>query len=148
MGNRVAAMSVPPTEKRRQVVKSPSKDGPETKARADGAGTETGRSSGPSVRITNQFRKGPAMVYDLSCEDVRLTLEMTGATSVEHAAEWRVEAFARHDPQRPKINGSGATRRDALQSVALAWEAQRGVQGFPAVNWEGVADALSAVRAI
>ena len=29
------------------------------------------------VRITNQFRKGQAMVYDLSCEHVRLTIEVT-----------------------------------------------------------------------
>jgi hypothetical protein len=28
----------------------------------------------PAVRITNQFRKGDSMVYDLSCKDVLLTL--------------------------------------------------------------------------
>lgn len=105
-------------------------------------------SSGPSVRITNQFRKGQAMVYDLSCDDVRLTIEMTGVDMDGRTAEWRVEAFARHDPQRPKINQAGATRREALASVARAWDAERGVLGFPAVNWERVAEALSAVRAL
>jgi hypothetical protein len=105
------------------------------------------------VRITNQFRNGRGMVYDLSCEDVRLTLEVTGGGPLggppeDADAEWRIEAFARHAPERPKIGATGPTRREALSLAALAWGAKRGAFGFPAISWDAVAEALVAVRAI
>ena len=102
----------------------------------------------PSVRITNQFRKRQAMVYDLSCEDVRLTLEVTSRDSADGSGEWHVEAFARQAPEKPTIDEPGTTRSEALHAVARSWAAKRGSFGFPALDWEGVAQAMLAVRAI
>jgi hypothetical protein len=136
------------------VVKRPSEDGHGDEGRSpedEKAGAKKGAPR-PAVRITNQFRNGRGMVYDLSCEDVRLTLEVTGGapgSPPEDAdAEWRIEAFARHAPERPKVGATGPTRREALSRAASAWGAKRGAFGFPAVAWDAVADALVAVRAI
>jgi hypothetical protein len=102
----------------------------------------------PAVRITNQFRKRQAMVYDLSCNEVRLTLEMTSHETGEGVDGWRIEAFARQAPERPTIDETGTTRRDALLSVARTWVAKKGILGFPVLDWEAVAEVLGAVRAI
>jgi hypothetical protein len=101
-----------------------------------------------SVRITNQFRKGQAMVYDLSCEEVRLTIEVTPIDGRDGLGEWNVGAHARQTPEKPTIDERGNTRREALSAVASAWRAKRGTIGFPVLDWDAVAQALLAVRAI
>jgi hypothetical protein len=102
----------------------------------------------PLVRITNQFRRGQAMVYDLSCEEVRLTIEVMPRESRDGLGEWSAEAHARQAPEKPTITEPGATRSDALQAVARSWSAKQGAYGFPALDWEAVIQALLAVRAI
>jgi hypothetical protein len=102
----------------------------------------------PSVRITNQFRKRDAMVYDLSCEDVRLTIEVAQRQNDDGQGEWVVEAHARHVVEKPTINEPGATRSDALQAVARSWTAKNGAYGFPRLDWEAVSAAMLVVRAI
>jgi hypothetical protein len=102
----------------------------------------------PSVRITNQFRKRQAMVYDLSCDTVRLTLEVTAREASDGLGEWHVEAFARQAPEKPTIDEAGMTRSEALRAVARSWAAKQGTYGFPALDWDAVAEALLAVRAI
>jgi hypothetical protein len=102
----------------------------------------------PHVRITNQFRKGQSMVYDLSCEDVRLTIEVTPREGDDGRGEWNIGAHARQAPDRPTIDEPGLTRREALGAVAASWAAKRGAYGFPALDWDGVTQALLAVRAI
>jgi hypothetical protein len=103
----------------------------------------------PAVRITNQFRKREAMVYDLSCDDVRLTLEITARAAGEGLEdEWHIEAFARQAPEKPTLGGPGRTRREALAAVARAWTAKDGAYGFPPLDWDAVAVALLAVRAL
>lgn len=102
----------------------------------------------PAVRITNQFRKHQAMVYDLSCENVLLTLEITARQLVGDVEEWHVEAFARQAPERPTVCEPARSRRDALRAVARTWVAKHGAYGFPTLDWDAVTDALLAVRAI
>jgi hypothetical protein len=105
-------------------------------------------STRPLVRITNQFRKGQAMVYDLSCEEVRLTIEVTPREGGDGLGEWTAEAHARQAPEKPTIHEPGATRSDALRALAKSWSARQGADGFPALDWEAVTQALLAVRAI
>jgi hypothetical protein len=100
------------------------------------------------ARITTQFRKGQAMVYDLSCEDVRLTIEVTLRDAQDGLGEWSVGAHARQSPEKPSIDERGTTRREALSAVASSWLAKRGAYGFPSLDWEAVTQALLAVRAI
>jgi hypothetical protein len=75
----------------------------------------------PAVRITNQFRKGDSMVYDLSCKDVLLTLQVTSRGDADGAGAWHVEAFARHVPERPILDQPGKTPSEALRAVANSW---------------------------
>jgi hypothetical protein len=101
-----------------------------------------------SVRITNQFRKGQAMVYDLSCEDIRLTIEIVAHQNGDGPDEWTVEAHAREAPEKPTIHETSGTRVDALRAVARSWTAKQGLNGFPSLDWDAVSVALLAVRAI
>lgn len=101
-----------------------------------------------SVRITNQFRRGQAMVYDLSCDQVRLTLEVSARENGDGLGEWNIEAHARAIPDQATIDEPGVTRVDALRAVARSWAARQGRHGFPSLDWEAVALALLAVRAI
>jgi hypothetical protein len=105
-------------------------------------------SSRPGVRITNQFRKREAMVYDLACEDVRLTIEVAQRLNDDGLGEWFVEAHARQSADRPTIREPGVTRKDALTAVARTWVAKQGSYGFPSLQWDEVSAAMSSVRAI
>src|SRR5580658_1659140 len=100
----------------------------------------------PSVRITNQFRRGNSMVYDLHCEDTLLTVEI--ASSGDTTRTFTVAAHVRQAPEHPSIAEPGATRAEALRAVGRSWVAKNGAFGFPKVDWELVAQALIAVRAI
>jgi hypothetical protein len=102
----------------------------------------------PTVRITNQFRKGQAMAYDFSCNTVRLTLEVSGRDNGDGRGEWSISAYAREAPGKPAIHEPGPTRAEALQALAASWNAKHGAYGFPTLDWEGVTRAMLAVRAI
>jgi hypothetical protein len=100
------------------------------------------------VRITNQFRRREAMVYDLSCEDIRLTIEVTQRPNEDGLGEWVIEAHARQAADKLAIHEPGATRNDALRAVARTWAAKQGAVGFPALDWEAISVAMLGVRAI
>jgi len=101
-----------------------------------------------AARITDQFRSRGAMVYDLSCAGVHLTISLSpAADGEEEVSEWRAEAHARQATERPTVTGTGATRSEAVTEVARAWTAKNGAWGFPMLDWEAVAQALHAVRA-
>jgi len=104
--------------------------------------------SRPGVRITNQFRKREAMVYDLACEDVRLTIEVAARPNDDGRGEWLLEAHARQAAERPTIHEPGLTRKEALRAVARAWLAKGGAYGFPQLDWDAVSTAMLSVRAI
>jgi hypothetical protein len=108
----------------------------------------TKETSRPAVRITNQFRKREAMVYDLCCEEVRLTIEVTGRQNEDGLGEWTVEAHARQSAEKPAIVQPGVTRSEALRAVAREWAAKQGAYGFPPVDWEAISTAMLGVRAI
>jgi hypothetical protein len=101
-----------------------------------------------SVRITTQFRSGKSMMYDLSCEDNRLTVEIAPSENDAGQQAFTAAAHARQSPERPSITEPGPTRAEALRAVGRAWAAKNGAFGFPTVDWEQVGQALHAVRAI
>jgi hypothetical protein len=88
------------------------------------------------------------MVYDLSCDDIRLTIEVTARENGDGRGEWSVEAHTRRAPEHPVIDEPGATRSDAVRAVGRTWAAKQGTDGFPPLDWEAVTEALLAVRAI
>ena len=106
------------------------------------------KSQRSGVRITNQFRKRETMVYDLSCEEIHLTIEVAQRRNDDGLGEWLVQAHARQAADRPAIIAPGVTRNDALRAVARSWTAKGGAYGFPELDWEAVSVAMLAVRAI
>jgi hypothetical protein len=103
-----------------------------------------------AVRITQQFRSGQAMVYDLRGAAGRLILRVTGRGGEEDAppTEWRIEAATGISPDAVVVAESAATRADALQAVGRTWSQKRKACKLPLFDWESVARAMSAVRAI
>jgi hypothetical protein len=102
----------------------------------------------PRARITNQFRKRTGMVYDLSCDGVRLTIEVTPLEPSDGPGQWTVQAQAHQPPDKPTVGESGATRGDALSAVGHSWAAKEKTDGFPKLDWEAITQALLSVRAI
>jgi hypothetical protein len=108
----------------------------------------TAKDDPPRARITNQFRRRTAMVYDLSCDGVRLSIEVTPREPSDGRGEWTVQAQAHQGPEKPTLEEPGATRSDALNALARSWAAKGGATGFPLLDWASITQALLAVRAI
>ncbi len=103
-----------------------------------------------AVRITQQFRSGNAMVYDLRARAGRLTLRVTGRGGDESGppSEWCIEASTRTAPDSTIVAEWGRTRADALRAVGRAWIEKSPSLSLPTFDWESVARAMSAVRAL
>jgi hypothetical protein len=103
-----------------------------------------------SIRITQQFRARDAMVYDLRGTAGRLTLRVTGRGGGDDGppTEWRIEASTSSGPDAVVVAGEAATRAEALQAVGRSWNEKRLTSSLPSFDWESVARAMAAVRAI
>jgi hypothetical protein len=112
------------------------------------AGRPKGETTRPGVRITNQFRKRDAMVYDLLCERFHVTITMAVRPNVDGLGEWMTEAFATESAEKPTIGEPGLTRESALRAVEFTWKQKNRAHGFPLLDWNAIAEALRNVRAI
>jgi hypothetical protein len=103
-----------------------------------------------AVRITQQFRSGQAMIYDLRALTGRLTLRVTGRGGADDQppTEWRIEAATSSSPDAVVVAECAATRADALLAVGRTWSEKRMACNLPIFDWESVARAMRAVRAI
>ena len=102
-----------------------------------------------AMRITQQFRARDAMVYDLRGSAGRLTLRITGrAENDGPPTEWRIEASTSSSPDAVVVAEGGATRAEALRSVGRSWNESRLAHNLPSFDWDSVARAMAAVRAI
>ncbi len=102
-----------------------------------------------ALRIMNQFRSAGGMAYDLKCDGVRLTLLITERTSSDDTGNWRVEARGSLTSEKTAtIVEWGDTRADALASIGRKWSVASDTPGLRVFDWEAVASALRAVRAL
>lgn len=101
-----------------------------------------------NLRITQQFRSGRAMVYDLRDKGSRLTLKIFARQSSDDPGDFRVDAATGGGPDVLVVTGWGATRADALREAGRSWLEARIRSALPSFDWEAVARALSAVRAV
>ena len=102
-----------------------------------------------SIRITQQFRSRDAMVYDLRGAAGRLTLRVTGHGGDDGPPdEWRIEASTSSSPDQVVVTERGATRAEALRAVGRSWNEKLLAGNLPSFDWESVAHAMAAVRAI
>lgn len=102
-----------------------------------------------TIRITQQFRARDAMVYDLRGAAGRLTLRVTGRGGGDGPpTEWRIEASTSSSPDAVIVAEGAATRVEALGAVGRSWNEKRVANNLPSFDWESVARAMAAVRAI
>jgi len=102
-----------------------------------------------SIRITQQFRARDAMVYDLRGSAGRLTLRVTGQGGADGPpTEWRIEASTSSSPDAVVVAERASTRAEALRAVGRSWNEKRIANNLPSFDWESVARAMAAVRAI
>jgi hypothetical protein len=102
-----------------------------------------------ALRITNQFRSGGGMAYDLKCDGVRLTLLITERGTASDPGEWRIEARGSlSSEQKANIVEWGATRADALAAIGRAWATAADTASLRVFDWDAVANTLRTVRAI
>jgi hypothetical protein len=102
-----------------------------------------------AIRITQQFRARDAMVYDLRSKAGSLTLRITGRAGDEGSpTEWRIDASTSSSSDEAVVSERGATRAEALRAVGSAWNEKRLASNLPSFDWESVARAMAAVRAI
>jgi hypothetical protein len=101
-----------------------------------------------ATRITDQFRSRGGMNYDLKCDGARLSLMVAPRANPDDPGEWRVEASSSQSPAVAPIIRWAASRGDAVRDVGVAWSAEGVLMGLPSFDWQAVAVALRAVRAI
>jgi hypothetical protein len=103
-----------------------------------------------AIRITQQFRSGEAMIYDLRSTAGRLTMRVSGRGGDEAGppAEWCIEAGTGTSPESVVVAEWAPTRADALRAVGRSWKAKSVAHNLPLIDWESVARAMNAVRAI
>jgi hypothetical protein len=97
------------------------------------------------VRITDQFYGKQGMVYELTCDGVKLSLSMVGD---EQGREWAAEATAKVLPAPVVATGVGRSRGEAFSVLREIWCSQREGVPFPRFDWEAIQVALTSVRAI
>lgn len=97
------------------------------------------------VSVQQQYRERHAMVYELDCSGLRLSLRFFFPN--EGASDQRVEARAIQGADFV-AEATAGTRGLALQAVADAWKHPSDSGSSPEVDWEGVGVALKTVRAV
>ncbi len=100
-----------------------------------------------ATRITQQYRdREQRMVYELRCGSSALVLR--ASQSADATAEWRFEAHPMASPQLVVVGSWGATRSDAFRAVRELWLEKGPSLGLAILDWDKVASALTAVRAL
>ncbi len=90
------------------------------------------------------------MVYDFRGTAGRLTVRVSGKGGDDSGppAEWRIEASTSSSPESVVVAESGTTRAEALSAVGRSWGEKRVAHNLPTIDWDSVARAMKAVRAI
>lgn len=105
----------------------------------------TVRAKAEPVKITSQFRERNAIVYELDCAGVALSIKMSPEDPQERS--WRIEATLRQ-AEAITVAASGPTRIGALEEVSASWQKNDVASGAAPLDWAAITQALATVRAI
>jgi hypothetical protein len=100
-----------------------------------------------SVRITHQFRERNNMTYELDCLGIPLVLRVFFPVAADVGACWRIEAQTGHPLQGLAATASASSRAEAFRSIARDWHLAL-PSAASDLDWNGIAAAMTAVRAI
>jgi hypothetical protein len=108
---------------------------------------KTDKAQEPVCRVTMQYRSGSGYMYELESAGVIVTVHMS--RDLAPGGGDHFNAAAHHGRSTPAaVAESGPTRAEALRNVARTWMEKRSELGLPVLDWNGIAAALGAVRAI
>lgn len=99
------------------------------------------------VRITQQFREAHNMTYELECSGAQLIVRVFPLGG-EAPTEWRVEARASRAADAAVASATGPSRAVALERVAESWRDNATTRDAGTFDWNAVAQAMTAVRAL
>src|SRR5262249_13590815 len=98
------------------------------------------------VRITDQFWQRDAMMYDLKCDQLRITISVTAET--HPSRDWNVGALVKTGRDPITLNAVRPSKGEAFDALGLAWADRVAAGGFPFLDWQAIREALVSVRAI
>ena len=99
-----------------------------------------------SVRITQQFREARNMTYELDCAGTPLIVRVFPPS--DSSSEWRIEARGSDAADAVVATATAASRPQALEIVAQWWRDNASSRALPTYDWNAIAQAMTAVRAI
>lgn len=99
-------------------------------------------------KITVQYHQGNAFVYELESRGLDFSVRMTQGKGIERGGAWNVAVLNGRSADAISLEASAPTRAEALREVGRIWSARSVELGLPAFDWEAVAAALLAVRAL
>ncbi|MFZ5896402.1 MAG: hypothetical protein ACOY0T_35440 [Myxococcota bacterium] len=86
------------------------------------------------------------MTYELDCSGVRVVLRVFFPEDAPDA-NWRIEACAGQGVPAPQLSASASSRAQALQNIAQNWGETMPLS-VSNLDWDGIAQAMTSVRAI
>ena len=98
------------------------------------------------IAVTQQYRERNNMTYELDCPAGRLTLRVFFPPDAARP-EWRIEARSNQSAALA-VDKAASTRELALKEVAEAWQALAADSVAPSFDWQAVARAMQAIRAV
>jgi hypothetical protein len=100
----------------------------------------------PGTRITQQFRERHNMTYELECEGATLVVRVFPLEG--EPAEWRVEARTTDASDAIVARATASSAAVALERVAAWWRENTATRALSTFDWNAVAEAMTAVRAL
>jgi hypothetical protein len=100
------------------------------------------------MKLTNQFRSGRGMMFAFRCNKDKLTLCISPRENGSQTDDWCAEARTGPEASARVVREWGPTRAEALAELGRSWASRTEAEQLPVFDWEAVATALNAVRAL
>lgn len=98
-------------------------------------------------RLTLQFRELHNMTYELDCAGIPLVVRVFFAVGAGADARFRAEVRATHVHGVSEASATAPSRAQALESIAKSW-LETAAPAVSSIDWDGVKQAMTTVRAI
>ena len=100
----------------------------------------------PGARITQQFRERHNMTYELDCGGAPLVVRVFPLQGAP--ATWRIEARATDASDAVVATATASSPAVALERVAEWWRDNAAPRALAPLDWNAIAEAMTAVRAL
>jgi hypothetical protein len=101
-----------------------------------------------ACRVTAQYRSRDGFVYELESDGTALAVHVSRGAALGDGGDWRVAVHNGRGADVFVVAESAPTRTEALRRVGRSWTEKAFESRLPRFDWDAVAKALLAVRAI